>query len=338
MSSPTPSAVAVVLLRAAALALAAILIGLWAPAPWEGVSAEEAVAKPSAGEKELEKAESRVERLSDELTGSRERFDRLDREAESARVAELQIEQQLADGQRRLVEIGDRLRSAREAAALAAQRLESARSQLADRLVAIYESGTSNAVAILLATEDFGDLAASGAYLEAIADSERELAERIADLRRQRLESLGQVRRSRELLVSERGGLRSARESAAATRLEAEQSMTRLTAVQDARERKIDALKDEVTRIESELDSGTGAANFAGGPYAIPTYIVMCESGGNYSALNPSSGAGGAYQIIPSTWEAYGGEGLPHQASKAEQDRIAALIWESAGPGAWVCA
>ena len=48
-----------------------------------------------------------------------------------------------------------------------------------------------------------------------------------------------------------------------------------------------------------------------GGPYAIPTYIVMCESGGNYRAYNASSGAGGAYQILPSTWETYGGEGLP---------------------------
>ena len=338
MSYPTPSAVAVVLLRAAPLALAVIVLSLWPTAPWEAMTAVEARAKPSAAEKELEKAESRVERLSDELIGSRERFDRLDRAAESARVAEGQIEQQLANGERRLVEIGDRLRSAREEAVLAAQRLESARNQLAERLVAIYESGTSNAVAILLATEDFGDLAASGAYLEAIADSERQLAERVADLRQERLESLGQVRRSRELLVSELGGLRSARQSAEATRLEAEQSIIRLTAVQEARERKIGELKDEVTRIESELESASGAGNFAGGPYAIPTYIVMCESGGNYSALNPSSGAGGAYQIIPSTWEAYGGEGLPHQASKAEQDRIARLIWESAGPGAWVCA
>ena len=338
MSSPTPSAEAAVPVRAAQIVLAAILLGLWAAAPWGAISPVEAVAEPPADEKELERAESRVERLSDELTGSRARFDRLDREAESARMAEAQIEQQLADGQRRLLEVGDRLRSARKAAAVAARRLESARARLADRLVAIYESGTSNAVAILLATKDFGDLAASGAYLEAIADSERQLAERVAELRRARLVSLGQVRRSRELLVSEMGGLRSARQSAAATRLEAEQSMTKLTAVQEARERKIDELKDEVTRIESELDSGSGAANFAGGPYAIPTYIVMCESGGNYSALNPSSGAGGAYQIIPSTWEAYGGEGLPHQASKAEQDRIAGLIWESAGPGAWVCA
>ena len=58
----------------------------------------------------------------------------------------------------------------------------------------------------------------------------------------------------------------------------------------------------------------------------------MCESGGNYRALNPSSGAGGAYQILPSTWRAYGGSGLPHQASKAEQDRIAAMIWADSGP------
>ena len=50
----------------------------------------------------------------------------------------------------------------------------------------------------------------------------------------------------------------------------------------------------------------------------------MCESGGNYGAVNPSSGAGGAYQILPSTWDLYGGQGAPQDASKAEQDRIAA--------------
>jgi muramidase (phage lysozyme) len=64
----------------------------------------------------------------------------------------------------------------------------------------------------------------------------------------------------------------------------------------------------------------------------------MCESGGNYGAINPSSGAGGAYQILPSTWELYGGEGAPHEASKEEQDTIAAQIWQDSGPGAWVCA
>ena len=64
----------------------------------------------------------------------------------------------------------------------------------------------------------------------------------------------------------------------------------------------------------------------------------MCESGGNYGALNPSSGAGGAYQILPSTWDLYGGQGEPQDAPKAEQDRIAAEIWADSGGGAWVCA
>jgi muramidase (phage lysozyme) len=65
---------------------------------------------------------------------------------------------------------------------------------------------------------------------------------------------------------------------------------------------------------------------------------VMCESGGNFDAVNPSSGAGGAYQILPSTWEAYGGEGNPEDASPEEQHEIAQQIWEDSGASAWVCA
>lgn len=81
----------------------------------------------------------------------------------------------------------------------------------------------------------------------------------------------------------------------------------------------------------------TPAASSSGG-YAIPSSIVQCESGGNYSAVNPSSGAGGAYQILPSTWQAYGGQGLPQNASPAEQGRIAAKIYAGgAGRNQWSC-
>lgn len=74
------------------------------------------------------------------------------------------------------------------------------------------------------------------------------------------------------------------------------------------------------------------------GSWAIPWQIVACESGGNYGALNASSGAGGAYQILPSTWAAYGGAGQPQTAPPAEQNRIASEIWADSGPAAWVCA
>jgi septal ring factor EnvC (AmiA/AmiB activator) len=98
---------------------------------------------------------------------------------------------------------------------------------------------------------------------------------------------------------------------------------------------------EEIAGLKAEIDeqeAASGTPAYSGGPYAIPTYIVICESGGNYHALNPSTGAGGAYQILPSTWRAYGGQGLPHEAPTAEQDRIAAMIWADSGPSAWACA
>jgi muramidase (phage lysozyme) len=64
----------------------------------------------------------------------------------------------------------------------------------------------------------------------------------------------------------------------------------------------------------------------------------MCESAGDWEAVNPTSGAGGAYQILPSTWELYGGEGQPQDASPEEQSEIAAQIWADSGAAAWECA
>jgi hypothetical protein len=87
----------------------------------------------------------------------------------------------------------------------------------------------------------------------------------------------------------------------------------------------------------SSTGSAASSSTASSGGYSIPSSIVQCESGGNYSAVNPQSGAGGAYQIMPSTWHAYGGQGLPQDAPKSEQDAIAAKIYSSAGPSAWVC-
>ncbi len=74
--------------------------------------------------------------------------------------------------------------------------------------------------------------------------------------------------------------------------------------------------------------------------WAIPTYIVMCESGGANLAPN-GAGASGYYQIIPSTWAANGGYRYApeaYMASKAAQDAVARAIWRSGGPSQWDCA
>jgi hypothetical protein len=62
--------------------------------------------------------------------------------------------------------------------------------------------------------------------------------------------------------------------------------------------------------------------------------IAACESGGNWS-INTGNGYYGGLQFSLSTWRANGGTGMPHQASRAEQIRVAENTLRSQGIGAW---
>jgi hypothetical protein len=41
---------------------------------------------------------------------------------------------------------------------------------------------------------------------------------------------------------------------------------------------------------------------------SLSDLVQHFESGGNYTAVNPKSGAGGAFQFVPSTWRQYGSQ------------------------------
>ncbi|WP_447005415.1 transglycosylase family protein [Saccharothrix isguenensis] len=65
--------------------------------------------------------------------------------------------------------------------------------------------------------------------------------------------------------------------------------------------------------------------------------VAACESGGNWS-INTGNGYYGGLQFLPSTWTSHGGSGMPHQASREEQIRVAENVMKTQGIGAWpVC-
>lgn len=78
------------------------------------------------------------------------------------------------------------------------------------------------------------------------------------------------------------------------------------------------------------------------GEWAIPGYVVGCESGGDYTEWNHGgSGASGAYQIMGGTWYAYGGGRYASAAAYArpwQQHLVARRILRGQGLGAWSCA
>lgn len=64
--------------------------------------------------------------------------------------------------------------------------------------------------------------------------------------------------------------------------------------------------------------------------------IARCESGGDPTAQNAVSSASGLYQMIDSTWRAYGGSTAhARQASVAEQTAVARRLLAAEGTTPW---
>ncbi|TWP50066.1 LysM peptidoglycan-binding domain-containing protein [Lentzea tibetensis] len=62
--------------------------------------------------------------------------------------------------------------------------------------------------------------------------------------------------------------------------------------------------------------------------------VAACESGQNWS-INTGNGYYGGLQFSLSTWRANGGSGMPHQASREEQIRVAENTLRSQSIHAW---
>ena len=65
--------------------------------------------------------------------------------------------------------------------------------------------------------------------------------------------------------------------------------------------------------------------------------VAQCESGGNWS-IATGNGFYGGLQFTLSTWQSNGGSGMPQNASRDEQIRVANNVLRTQGIGAWpVC-
>jgi hypothetical protein len=98
----------------------------------------------------------------------------------------------------------------------------------------------------------------------------------------------------------------------------------------------------------SDLNGGAAQAAAPAAPAAAPVQqasysgsggfqscVIQRESGGNPSAVNASSGAGGLYGFLPSTWQSLGFSGLPENAPVSVQNQAFAAEYAQGGTSAW---
>jgi septal ring factor EnvC (AmiA/AmiB activator) len=277
------------------------------------------------------------------------RLDRLER-ATRREIAILEprlvaAETALTRARTRLADTRTRLDAVRRRAILLRGRLAGDRAQLATLLRARYMDGQPDFVTVVLHADGFQQLLETLSFLRRVQRSDTRVVDRVraakvaAAREQRRLTALearqrtvaADVGRRRDALAQIAAGLHSRQAALSQART------ARLAALQRTR-----ASRQRAERILARLEAQRAAAARSvgpGGPWAIPWPIVQCESGGQNLPPN-GAGASGYYQILDSTWRGLGGS-TPHayQASKAEQDRLAAKLWAGgAGATNWVCA
>jgi len=321
-------------LACAALACLPLSIGISRAAGIDRLQAKVASARSEAGS------------LRSQLQGAQAEVAAAEGEAAAAASRERKLGALLATGEEKAARLAGQARRTQRRLAVAKARLRRARRVLSERLVAIYEGGAPSAASLILASSDLDELATRTEYLDRIQRSDADLATRVAEVRRSVAHELRRVATLKARVDAYNERLAAARSEIASVRAEAEAAAVHRRSVAADRSASLATLRSKIGSWVADIEAAEAASRaeaegtverWLGGPFSIPTYVVMCESGGNYGALNPSSGAGGAYQILPSTWQLYGGRGAPRDAPKAEQDRIAAEIWADSGPSAWVC-
>jgi uncharacterized protein YabE (DUF348 family) len=89
-----------------------------------------------------------------------------------------------------------------------------------------------------------------------------------------------------------------------------------------------------IVKVGTKEKPEPATSNFAGGN-TVWDALAQCESGGNW-AINTGNGYYGGLQFSLGTWQAYGGTGLPSNASRETQIAIATKLRDaSGGYGAW---
>jgi chromosome segregation ATPase len=318
--------------------LAGAAVGPWAPS----LAAQDVDALQS----QISGAEQEAQALAAQIDSNEAALAESQARAAAAAAREAQLSAVLAEGKEKEARLAEQVSAAADELAAKRDELQRALDALGDRLVAIYKGDMPDAATLLLDSEGFEDLATRIEYLERIESADAELAARVRALRDQVSFQLAQLEEAKAEVEAFNDELETARAQIASARAAAEQEAAAFAAARAHQADALAALRAQVDDWTQQVQqaqqvSAAEAQQTVGGwfgDWAIPESIVMCESGGNFDAVNPSSGAGGAYQILPSTWEAYGGDGKPNEASPQQQHDIAQQIWQDSGASAWVCA
>jgi murein DD-endopeptidase MepM/ murein hydrolase activator NlpD len=261
-------------------ALAAVALGGAFQAP--SVSAKSAEEKLDAVEGRIGKAQEREGVLTSEIVALGDEISALEGQVAELRGQEAAAEAELAAKQAELDRAEAELDRALDRLATMRERLRRALAILRERLVTIYTSGSPDLTALILTSEDYGDMMARAEYLNAIQDSDEVLAERVRSLRDE-AKQLVKIRRESKLTIeAARDQIAAEEQRLETTRATLETREGALLSARAERQRSLDGIRSDLhqheevaadlrAKVESEVAEATTGMALPAGPLPTPS-------------------------------------------------------------------
>jgi murein DD-endopeptidase MepM/ murein hydrolase activator NlpD len=300
----------------------------------------------NAKQTKLEEVSEREGVLTTTISKYGDEIDRLTGEVATIRNHEAAVAARLADKQTELDGAVERLGAAHDRLLQIRERLRVALVVLRQRLVAMYESGTPNALSVIIGSSGIDDLAARTEYLERIRGMDEAVVGRVRDLRNEAKSLVTELREAkltiesaRDEIAAEEQALASARASLESRQADLHQARaTRVSALEQIGAHR-DELEGSVAAIQSELAAqlaATGSAPLPAGP-------IQEGSGGLIWPVNGPITSGFGGRDIGAGYEDHPGvdigvpEGTPIRAAAAGTVVLQQSEAESGGYGNFTC-
>jgi peptidoglycan hydrolase CwlO-like protein len=205
-------------------------------------------------------------------------------EVSALRQKQAVVEGELAQEEAKLDAATQALEAEREHLEEVRAQLKRALAVLSERLVAMYEAGSPDAVNAILESEDWAEMSAQTEYLNRIQSYDDSVVERVKALRDEVTAAVGRLTKHRDEVEEARNQVAAMEREVAAARAEAEARFAELKEAQAARRATLDSLESREEALSNNLASiseqiaNEGAA-VTGGPIAeVPAPLSPGES------------------------------------------------------------
>ena len=259
--------------RAAVTLLAGVALAVAALAGAAGVFGQDLQSQLDAKRAQLDKANSREGVLSTTIQRAGEELDQLRGEVATLRNREAIVQAELEKKEAELKQAKDRL-------AVLRVRLQRSLRVLRDRLVAIYESSSPDALTVILNSDGFDQLLSRYEYLQRIQSQDTSIAERVRTLRDKTKDTVESVRAARDEIAAKRAELASTRSQLEAREgnlaVAREQDQRTLAQVQETQQE----LEGDISDIQAEVQAQLQAAQSS--EPALPAGPIQGESSAGF--------------------------------------------------------